>query len=98
MGAYHAAVDAARVCLLAVGSFFIVVGIARSVPAARGPGGRRRVAGLLGDHAALGLDFFVGATILNLILNPTWAAVATTALTILVRKLLTFSLGLAHGQ
>jgi uncharacterized membrane protein len=91
-------VDAARVCLLALGSFFIVVGIARSVPAAYGPGGRRRVAGLLGDHAALGLDYFVGATILNLILNPTLTAAATTVLTILVRKLLTFSLGLAQAR
>ena len=33
----------------------------------------------------------VGATILNLILNPTWAAVQTTALTIVVRKLITLS-------
>ena len=42
---------------------------------------------------ALGLEFFVGATILNLILRPTWAAVAITALTIAVRKLITLSLG-----
>ena len=46
------------------------------------------------DHASLGLDFFVAATLLNLAINGTWMAVASTALTIAVRKLLTFSLGL----
>jgi uncharacterized membrane protein len=40
---------------------------------------------------SLGLEFFVGATILNLILNPTWTAVGTTALTIVTRKLITLS-------
>ena len=40
----------------------------------------------------------IGATILNLVLNPTWAAVATTALTILVRKLITFSLRLDYSR
>ncbi len=87
----------ARVSLLVVGVVIVFIGIVRSVPAARGPGEGGRVAWLLGDHAALGLDFFVGATILNLVLNPTWAAVATTALTILVRKLITFSLSLNYG-
>jgi uncharacterized membrane protein len=52
----------------------------------------------MGSHAALGLEFFVGATILNLVLRPTWTAVATTALTIVVRKLLTFSLGRAARE
>ncbi len=60
----------------------------------RGPraGGQGRVARRIGAHAALGLEFFVGATILNLVLRPTWAAVATAALTIVVRKLITTSL------
>ncbi len=84
--------------MLAVGVVIVFIGIARSVPAMRGSGGRRRVARLLGDHAALGLDFFVGATILNLILNYTWTAVATTALTILVRKLITLSLRLDYSR
>lgn len=96
MGAYHAVVDAARVSLLVVGCFVIAAGLARSVLSARGSGGRRRVATILGDHAALGLDYFVGATILNLTLDPTLTAAATTALTILIRKLLTFSLGRAR--
>ena len=68
-------------------------GIALAALKARGAGGRGRVARQIGDHAALGLEFFIGATILNLILRPTWAAVATTALTIVVRKLITLSLG-----
>ena len=31
------------------------------------------------DHASLGLDFFVAATLLNLAINGTWTAVAATA-------------------
>ena len=45
--------------------------IARSVPEAFGPGGRVRVARRLTESAALGLEYFVGATILNLVLDPT---------------------------
>jgi uncharacterized membrane protein len=93
MEAYQAALGTARIFLLLVGSFVITFGIARALFAARGPGGRARVAQRIGEHAALGLDYFVGATILNLALNTTWAAVATTALTIVIRKTLTFSLG-----
>ena len=93
MEVYQAALGTARILLLFVGSLVIAFGIARALPAARGPGGRARVARQIGEHAALGLDYFVGATILNLALNPTWAALATTALTIVVRKTLTFSLG-----
>lgn len=93
MEGYQAALGTARILLLFVGSFIIVFGIARALPAARGPGGPARVARRIGENAALGLDYFVGATILNLALNPTWVAIATTAITIAVRKTLTFSLG-----
>jgi uncharacterized membrane protein len=93
MEAYQSALATARILILFVGSLIIVFGIARALPAAHGPGGRARVARQIGEHAALGLDYFVGATILNLALNPTWAAVGTTALTIAIRKTLTFSLG-----
>ena len=82
-----------RMCLLLVGSAIIFIGIVRGAVEARGAGGRGRVARQITSHAALGLEFFVGATILNLILRPTWAAVAITALTIAVRKLITLSLG-----
>ena len=92
MEAYQAVLGTARILMLFVGSFVIALGIAGALPAARGPGGRVRVARRIGEHAALGLDYLVGATILNLALNPTWAAVATTALTIVIRKTLTFSL------
>ena len=92
MEAYQATLGTARILILFVGSLIIVFGIARAIPVARGPGGRVRVARQIGEHAALGLDYFVGATILNLALNPTWAAVGTTALTITVRKTLTYSL------
>ena len=46
----------------------------------------------MASHVALGLEFFIGATILNLVLNPTWAAAQMTVLTIVVRKLVTLSL------
>lgn len=94
MGIYEAAVDLLRMLALAVGSAVIFAGIARGALVARGPGGRGRAARQIGEHAALGLDFFVGATLLNLAINLTLATAATTALTIVVRKLLTFSLGL----
>jgi uncharacterized membrane protein len=77
---------------LFAGSLVIFLGIVRAAPEALGAGGRSRVARRIGDHASLGLEFFVAATILNLILNPTWLAVATTALTIAIRQLLTLSL------
>ncbi len=94
MEAYQAVVDLLRVFALAVGSFVIFVGVARAVLVARGPGGRGRAAKRMLEHAALGLDFFVAATLLNLAINGTLTAVAATALTIAARKLLTFSLGL----
>ncbi len=93
MEVYQVALGTARILLLFVGSFVITLGIARALFAAHGPGGRARVAQRIGEHAALGFDYFVGATILNLALNPTWAAVGTTALTIVIRKTLTLSLG-----
>jgi uncharacterized membrane protein len=92
--AYQAAVELLRVFALAVGSLVISAGIVRAALLARGPGGRGRAARRMLDHASLGLDFFVAATLLNLAINGTWTAVAATALTIIVRKLLTFSLGL----
>jgi uncharacterized membrane protein len=72
----------------------IFSGVVRGVLVARGPGGRIRVARRIGEHAALGLEFFVGATLLNLAINLTFLTVATTALTIVVRKLVTLSLSL----
>lgn len=66
----------------------------RAAGTARGTGGRTRVASSILGHAALGLDLFVAATLLNLVLDPTLKAAATTATTIAIRKLLTFSLGL----
>src|SRR5215216_7993561 len=91
MGLYHAALDTLRMASLLAGSLIIFAGIARATLEARGAGDRGRVARQITDHAALGLEFFVGATILNLILNPTWIAVATTSITIAVRQLITLS-------
>ncbi|CAN5752340.1 hypothetical protein BH18ACT11_BH18ACT11_07030 [soil metagenome] len=94
MDVYYAAVNAMRLFALSVGSFVILTGIARGALAAYGAGGRARAARQIGEHAALGLDLFVGATLLNLAIDPTWTAVATTAIIIVLRKLLTFSLSL----
>jgi uncharacterized membrane protein len=91
MGLYHAALDTLRMASLLAGSLIIFAGIVQAALEARGAGGRGRVARQITDHAALGLEFFVGATILNLILNPTWTAVVATAITITVRQLITVS-------
>ena len=80
-----------RIFALMAGSLVIFLGIMQATLEARGAGGRGRVARRITEHAALGLEFFVGATILNLVLNPTWMAVAMTALTIAVRQLITLS-------
>ena len=93
MELYRAALDVLRMFMLLVGSAVIFIGVARATLEARGTGGRGRVARQIAIHASLGLEFFVGATILNLILRPTWSAVAATAVTIVVRKLITLSLG-----
>ena len=95
---YREALGTLRLLVLAVGVAVIFAGIALAAYDARGTGSGSRVACQIGYHAALGLEFFVGATILNLVLRPTWTAVATTALTIVVRKLLTFSLGRAARE
>ena len=94
---YYAVLDAARMASLLAGSLVIFLGVLRATREARGAGGRGRVARQITDHAGLGLDFFVAATILNLILDPMWTAVAVTALTIAVRQLIVFSLSLARG-
>src|SRR5215210_7266279 len=98
MDLYYAAVNAMRLFALSVGSFVIFAGIARGVMVARGDGGRARVARQIWEHAALGLDLFIGATLLNLAIDPTWTALATTAIIIVVRKLLTFSLSLPQRR
>jgi len=94
MAIYDGVVNSLRAFALAVGSAVIFAGIVRGALVARGPGGRIRVARQIGEHAALGLDFFVGATLLNLAINLTLMTAAATALTIVVRKLVTLSLGL----
>ena len=92
MDLYHAAVNALRMASLSAGSLVVFLGIMHATLGVRGPGGRGHAARRITVHAVLGLEFFVGATILNLVLNPTWMAVTATALTIVVRQLLVLSL------
>jgi uncharacterized membrane protein len=94
---YHAALDALRLISLLAGSLVIFLGIVRSTPEAIGAGGRTRVARRIGEHASLGLEFFVAATIFNLVLDPTWVAVAVTASTVAIRQLLILSLRSVAG-
>jgi uncharacterized membrane protein len=89
---YREALEMLRYFSLGAGSIVVSVGILRGVLVARGAGGQGRVARRIGEGASLGLEFFVAATVLNLILNPTWTAVATTAVTILTRKAISLSL------
>ena len=92
MDLYHDALNVMRMSILLVGSLVIFVGLMQAAPEVLRSGSGSLVARRILPNVALGLEFFIGATILNLILNPTWTAVGTTALTILVRKLITFSL------
>ena len=94
MDLYREVLSLLRILALTVGTCIIFVGIVQAARVARGTGGRVRVAARILGNASLGLEFFVGATLLNLVLHPTLTAAATTATTIVVRKLLTFSLGL----
>lgn len=97
METYHAALDALRMISLLAGSLVIFLGIVRSTPEAIGAGGRTRVARRIREHASLGLEFFVAATIFNLVLDPTWVAVAVTASTVAIRQLLILSLRSVAG-
>jgi uncharacterized membrane protein len=92
---YREALNTLRVAILLWGSLVIFVGIAQAVLETLRSGSGQAVAGRIVSHTSLGLEFFVGATILNLILHPTWIAVAATVLTIVTRKLVTLSLGRA---
>ena len=91
MDLYRAAVDVLRMSLLLTGSVVISIGLAQAALRAFRNRSTHLAAQQVLTDVALGLEFFIGATILNLILNPTWAAVQTTALTIVVRKLITLS-------
>ena len=93
MDVYHAGLAVLRTSLLLAGSVVILVGVARGALGALRERSGRPVARHVADHTELALEFFVGATILNLILTPTWAAIQTTAVTIAVRKLISLSLG-----
>jgi uncharacterized membrane protein len=91
MDLYRAAVDVLRMSLLLTGSVVISIGLAQAALRAFRNRSTHLAARQVLTDVALGLEFFIGATILNLILNPTWAAVQTTALTIVVRKLIMLS-------
>ena len=65
---YRDALSLLRVLALAVGTLVIFLGIVRAARVARG--GRGRAADSMLGHASLGLEFFVGATLLNLVLKP----------------------------
>ncbi len=92
MDVYHTGLAVLRTSLLLVGSVVILVGVARGSRRALRERSGRPIARHVAAHTELVLEFFVGATILYLILTPTWAAIQTAAVTIAVRKLMTLSL------
>jgi len=92
VGLYYTALEVLRTSLLLVGSILIFAGLAQAASEALRHGPGPMVPRQIVAHAALGLEFFIGASLLNLILNPTWAAVSAAALTIVTRKLVTLSL------
>ncbi len=92
MDLYYAGLDVLRMSLLFAGGVVIFVGAARAVVEAVHSGPGPRVPRRILDHMSLGLEFFIGAGLLNLMLNPTWATVTTAAVIIVTRKLITFSL------
>jgi uncharacterized membrane protein len=92
MDLYYNALDVLRTSLLLAGSVVIFVGVLQGALEALRTGSGGPVARRIMADVALGLEFFIGASILNLILYPTWPTVATTALTIAVRTLTTLSL------
>jgi uncharacterized membrane protein len=99
MGLYYTALEVLRTSLLLVGSVLIFAGLAHAAFEALRHGPSPMVPQQIVAHAALGLEFFIGAGILNLILNPSWASVTAAILTIVTRKLLTLSLNrLAQGS
>ncbi len=92
MDVYYTGLEILRMSLLMIGSVVILLGVARGALEALRERSGRPVARHVAAHTELALEFFVGSTVLNLVLNPTWAAVQTTAVIIVVRKLVTLSL------
>ena len=92
MDVHHTGLEILRMSLLMIGSVVFLLGVARGALGALRERSGHPVARHVEAHTELGLEFFVGSTVLNLVLNPTWAAVQTTAVTIVVRKLVTLSL------
>jgi uncharacterized membrane protein len=98
MELYHAGLSVLRIGFLLAGSSIVFAGVALAALEALRTGFGRRVAERMLAHVALGLEFFVGATLLTLALDPTWTAVGITAVTILARRLITLSLDLSVRQ
>ena len=90
MDFYYAVLDVLRTSLLLVSNLMVFAGIAEAAFEALRCGPGRRVPRQKVEHIALGSEFYIGVSILNLILDPTWPAAA--ALIILTRRLITLTL------
>lgn len=91
MDPYHAGLDSLRMTLLLAGSVVVFIGVVKAIPKTLSQDPTRSTAQRILPHAALGLEFFVGATLLNLMLTPNWTAVQISAVTIAIRKLVTYA-------
>ena len=92
MDLYYYVLNVLRASLLLMGSVVIFIGITQTTLEAVRTSPGVHVPRRMVDDIALGLEFFVGASLLNLILSPTWASVQVAVLIIVARKLITFSL------
>ena len=92
MDPYHTGLDFLRMALLLAGSLVVFIGVVRALPKTLSEDPARLTAQRILPHAALGLEFFVGATLLNLMLAPNWTSVQISATTIGIRKLVIYTL------
>src|SRR3954453_5068579 len=92
MDLYYYVLNVLRTSLLLLGSVVIFIGIVQTTFGALRIDPGLHIPRRIMDHIALGVEFFVGAGLLNLILNPTWASVQVAARNFIVRNFLTLSL------
>jgi hypothetical protein len=97
MEVYHTGLAVLRTSLL-LGSVVSLVGVARGALGTLRERSGRPVVRHVAAHTELALEFFVGATILNLILTPTWLAIQTATVTIAMASSYCCPSAASHGR
>ena len=75
MDPYHTGLDFLRMSLLLAGNAVVFTGVVKTIPKTVSEEATRSTAQRILPHAALDLEFFVGATLLNLMLTPNWTSI-----------------------